>query len=114
MFLGRTVETQFTETSRLVSLFPSGVGPRLPSRDFGRGNAQRASANDPPIAQRIAALRVARVVDNQFQKTRKHGRRFGWFNHRSISGVMPARWRHGRLSLPVARNVGPAPCDRLK
>src|SRR4029077_9222602 len=65
MFLGRTVENQFTEISRLVSLFPSGAEPRPPSRDFGRGNAQRASANDPPIAQRIAALRVARVVDNQ-------------------------------------------------
>src|SRR5262245_45196368 len=77
MFLGRTAENQFTEISRLVSLFPSGVEPRPPSRDFGRGNAQRASANDPPIAQRIAVLRVARVVDNQFQKARKRGRQFG-------------------------------------
>ena len=53
-FMGRTVENQFTEISRLVSLFPSGVEPHAPSRDFGRGNAQRAKANDLPIARRKA------------------------------------------------------------
>jgi len=67
MFFGRTVENQFTEYHGSCRFFQwRGTSPVL-AGFWAAANAQRASANDPPIVQRTAVFESPASSYNQFQ-----------------------------------------------